>query len=103
MTSMLLTRRSAPPAARRAARSSCARATIGLSHAPLRLRLAAVARRDVLLLGVGERRFLVDRVEHVVVRLDPIRGELPMRPVPLLDAHHPVAPLGFATDLHRPD
>src|SRR5258708_37486351 len=91
MTSMLLTRSSAPPAARRAARSSRSRATIGVPLRPgLRLRLVAVARRDVLLLGVGERRLLVHRVEHLVIGRDPVRGEIPLLTIPLRDAHQAV-------------
>src|SRR5260370_9269985 len=91
MTSMVLARRRAPPVARRAARSSCSRATIEVPLSPgLRLRLAAVARRDVLLLGVGERRLLVHRVEHLVVGRDPVRGEIPLLTIPLRDAHQAV-------------
>src|SRR6266700_1867396 len=104
MTSILLTRRRAPPAARRTARSSCSRATIDVPLKPgLRLRLAAVARRDVLLLGVGERRLLVHRVEHLVIGRDPVRGELPLLPVPLRDAHQAIPGMVGARELHRRD
>src|SRR5579883_3006085 len=48
--------------------------------------LRAVARRDALLLGVFERRFLVHVLKHLAIGLDPVGDELPVLTVPLLDA-----------------
>src|SRR5579859_5852834 len=100
MTSMLLTERSAPLASGRVAR--CSAALSALKSCRLRL-VAAVARRDVLLLGVFQCRFLVHRIEQIVMRLDPVGGELPMLAVPLLDADEPVAAMVLARELDRRD
>src|SRR5215472_9057953 len=63
--------------------------------------LGAVARRDALLLGVGERRLLVHFGQHAAVRLDPVGDEVPMLAVPLLDADLAIAFVIGAGQLDR--
>src|SRR5438552_15254968 len=64
-------------------------------------RLRAVAGRNAFLLRVGEGGILVHLVEHGAVRPDPVGDELPVRAVPLLDAHVALALVIAAGELHR--
>src|SRR5215813_2785858 len=49
--------------------------------------LAAVARSDVVLLGVLHRALLDHRAHQRLVRLDPVADDLPAGTVPLLELH----------------
>src|SRR3954462_2037895 len=48
--------------------------------------LAAVARDDLLLLGILLRRLLDERPQHLLVRLVVVRGVAPLLAVPRVDA-----------------
>src|SRR5262249_29985375 len=61
--------------------------------------LAAVARRDVVFLGVLHRALLDHRTNQRLVRLDPVADDLPLRPVPLLELHRSSALVVGAGDL----
>src|SRR5687768_2698241 len=53
--------------------------------------LAAIARRDVLLLRVRRRRLLDHRAHQLLVGLDPVGDHLPLLAVPLLELHRTAA------------
>src|SRR5437870_11149988 len=76
MTSMLLTERRGPAGSRRE--------LDGSPGPPRRSFLGTVTRRDPLLFGVGGRRLLDHGPNDGLIRLDPIRDQLPFRSVPLL-------------------
>src|SRR5216683_5685822 len=65
------------------------------------LLLRAVALRVVELLAFFHRRDLDLRTDDVTHRLDPVRDDVPLLAVPLLDEHGTVALVVFARDLHR--
>src|SRR5678816_4854101 len=65
--------------------------------------LGAVSLGDVVLLGVLRRALLDQRPDQLLVRLDPVSDDLPLRPVPLLELHRATALVIGAGDLQRLD
>src|SRR5262252_4542660 len=65
--------------------------------------LGAVARGDVVLLRVLRGALLDHRPDHLLVWLDPVSDDLPLRPVPLLELHRATALVIHAADLERLD
>src|SRR5678816_2131957 len=65
--------------------------------------LGAVSLGDVVLLGVLRRALLDQRPNQLLVRLDPVTDDLPLRPVPLLELHRATALVIGAGDLQRLD
>src|SRR5688572_13763926 len=63
--------------------------------------LAAIARRDVLLLRVRRRRLLDHRAHQILVGLDPVGDHLPLLAVPLLELHRTAAFVVGAGHLER--
>src|SRR5215469_16058315 len=89
MTSMLLT-----------ASSAADWDMAGTPHRTLH-HLCAIARCDALLFRVAQGRFLVHLGQHRPVRLNPVGDELPVLPVPLLDADLAVALMVVAGQRNR--
>src|SRR5437763_5806210 len=73
-----------------------------LSWLPRNSTLLAVVGRQVLFLRVFLRRRLDHRPHDFLVRLDPVRDELPGLPVPLKDAGAAAAGMFLAGHLGRP-
>src|SRR4030095_1555383 len=65
--------------------------------------LGAVALGDVVLLGVLRRALLDQRTDQLLVGLDPVADDLPLRSVPLLELHRAASLVVGAGDLQRLD
>src|SRR4030095_16711921 len=65
--------------------------------------LGAVALGDVVLLGVLRRALLDQRPHQLLVGLDPVADDLPLRPIPLLELYRATALVIGAGDLQRLD